>query len=383
MDILFVTLSPIDATFSASFRNRAVIRGFIELGHTVDILTLYPYDKSITVNEAHYSHGVNIIRLNKLGNQNKKDKISLVKKGRNNFLTKIVREMYHRVFPFDSSYFLLKKINVNKIPKERYDIVISSSDPKTSHIAVKKLFDKGLTAEKWIQYWGDPLTLDMTSKLIYPKTLIKKIEFNIIKHADKIIYVSPFTHIEQAKMFRNISEKMTYLPIPYEKEKVFPVTNNQKYIIGYHGFYMKSVRNIIPLYDAVNEMNDKVQLDIIGSSDLYLQSTKNVKVYPNTNKIHEFESNTNLFVVVLNLHGNQIPGKLYHLAATNRPILVILDGEGKDEIRTHLESFERFEFCENETEKIAVAIKRIIKINKHNDPCTAISAKSISESFLC
>ena len=329
MDILFIALSPIDATFSASFRNRAVIKGFIELGHTVNILTVYPYDQSIIIDETECINELEIVRLDKMSDQNDNGQISIVNKGKKNLLTKIVRSIYHRIFPFDSSFFLLKNIDVNNLPKNEYDIVISSSDPKTSHLAAIRLFNKGLKTGKWIQYWGDPLTFDMTSRLIYPKLVVKKIEFNIIKRADKIIYVSPLTKIEQAKIFRNISEKMSFLPIPYEKAKLFSTTNNEKYIIGYHGFYNKAVRNIIPLYDAVNEMNGNVQLDIVGSSDMTLKSTANVKVYANTNKIEEFESKTDLFAVVLNLHGNQLPGKLYHLAATNRPIMVILDGENK------------------------------------------------------
>lgn len=54
---------------------------------------------------------------------------------------------------------------------------------------------------------------------------------------------------------------------------------------------------------------------------------------PNTSKIHEFESKTVLFVVILNLYGNQITGKLYHLIATNRTIMSILDEDSKNEFK--------------------------------------------------
>jgi hypothetical protein len=382
MDILFIALSPIDATFSASFRNRAVIKGFIELGHTVNILTVYSYDQSIIIDETECINELEIIRLDKMADQNDNSQFSIVNKGKKNILTKIVRSIYHRIFPFDSSFFLLKNIDVNNLPKNQYDIVISSSDPKTSHLAALRLFNKGLKAGKWIQYWGDPLTFDMTSRLIYPKLLVKKIEFNIIKRADKIIYVSPLTKIEQAELFRNISEKMSFIPIPYEKAKLFSTTNNKKYIIGYHGFYIKAVRNIIPLYDAVNNMNDNVQLDIVGSSDMSIKCTGNVKVYPNTNKIEEFESKTDLFAVVLNLHGNQLPGKLFHLAATNRPILVILDGERKGEVKKYLEGFGRFIICENNEDSISSTVYKTIKENVHFEPCKAFKASVVARGFL-
>ena len=145
---------------------------------------------------------------------------------------------------------------------------------------------------------------------------------------------------------------------------------------------MKSVRNIIPLYNTVNKINDKVQLEIVGSSDLDLQSTENVKVYPNTNKIYEFESKTELFVAILNLHGNQITGKLYHLTATNRPIMVILDGDSKNDLTKYLASFNSFIVCENNKYSISTTINKTILENLHFNPCLLFKASVVAEGFL-
>jgi len=382
MDILFVTLSPIDATFSASFRNRAVIKGFIELGHSVDILTVDPYDKSITVNEADYSQRVRIIRLNKSGDQKVKDQVRLIKKGRNNFLTKIVRVIYHRIFPFDSSFFLIKNLDIKILPKKTYHLVLSSSDPKTSHLAIKRLIKLGLNYEQWIQYWGDPLAEDISTKLVYPKIILRWIERQLIKNADKIIYVSPITLKVQASSYNELSQKMIFVPIPYAKKKIYPKPNNSVFTIGYFGFYLKSVRNILPLYHAIRKSNGNMHLNIVGSSDFLLKECENVSIYANSNEVARFEANADLIVVILNLHGGQIPGKIYHLAGTNKPVLVIMDGDCKDLIRKYLEKYDRFLFCDNSEESITEALATQLVHRDKFFPSPSLDCTSIASDFL-
>lgn len=380
MDILFVTLSPIDATFSMSFRNRAVLNGFVKLGHKVDVLTICPYDDSIRVRNLDLSQYGTIIRLNKSSNSSKK--IGTPKKGSNSLFSRLIRMVYHRLMPFDSSIFLIRSLSVDLLPKKKYDTIISSSDPKTSHLAVKQLIKTGLVYKKWIQYWGDPLANDITSKLIYPLWALIWLENYLIKNANKIIYVSPITLNEQSAQFIDSAPKMTFLPIPYEKEKIYPKINNDVFIIGYFGFYLKTVRNIKPLYDAVKSSTVKVHLNIVGSTDLQLADCTNISIYPNSNEVSTFEATTDLTVVILNLRGGQIPGKLYHLAATNKPVLVILDGDFKDVIREYLEEYDRFIICENTEDSISKAINSQLISRKEFSPSPLLKCTTIANRFL-
>jgi glycosyltransferase involved in cell wall biosynthesis len=380
MDILFVTLGPIDATFSMSFRNRAVLNGFVKLGHNVDVLTVYPYDDSIRVSSLDLSQYGTIIRLSKSGNSKKK--ISSPKKGSNNLLSRLIRMLYHRVMPFDSSFFLIRSLSVDLLPKKKYDTIISSSDPKTSHLAVRRLINTGLVYKNWIQYWGDPLTNDITTKLIYPKVVLKLLEKRLMKGADKIIYVSPITCKEQSRLFKVYSSKMRFLPIPYEKDKIYPPTQNTKFNVGYFGFYLKSVRNIVPLYNAVKDINHNIHLTIGGSTDLKLDECENISIYPNLNDVFRYESLSDLIVVVLNLRGGQIPGKLYHLSATNKPILVILDGDFKEVIKEYLQGFQRFIMCENDEVSISQAIIKQYLSKQEFVPSPLLTSSSIASQFL-
>ena len=380
MDILFVTLSPIDATFSMSFRNRAILNGFVKLGHKVDVLTICPYDDSIRVRNLDLSQYGTIIRLNKSSNSSKK--IGTPNKGSNSLLSRLIRMVYHRVMPFDSSFFLIRSLSVDLLPKKKYDTIISSSDPKTSHLAVKQLIKTGLVYKTWIQYWGDPLTNDITTKLIYPKVVLKLLEKRLMKGADKIIYVSPITCQEQSRLFKVYSSKMRFLPIPYEKDKIYPPTQNSKFNVGYFGFYLKSVRNIVPLYNAVKDISHNIHLTIGGSTDLKLDECENISIYPNLNDVFRYESLSDLIVVVLNLRGGQIPGKLYHLAATNKPILVILDGDFKEVIKEYLQGFQRFIMCENDEVSISQAIIKQYLSKQEFVPSPLLTSSSIASQFL-
>ena len=77
-----------------------------------------------------------------------------------------------------------------------------------------------------------------------------------------------------------------------------------------------------------------------------------------------------------NLQGGQIPGKIYHYSATNKPILFVLDGteEEKKAIYDFFSKYNRYQFCENNINDIRAAIKEILE--KKNQ----ISAKPV-EAF--
>lgn len=379
MDILFITLSPIESTFSSSFRNRAIIKGLIELGNKVDVLTITPDNSIIHIENLSVLKDVRVIEIKKVFKSNASTIVESPIKKR---FVQLIREVYNKLSLFDVSYFSTKKVDLSGLPQNQYGAIISSSDPKTSHILVANLIKKGLKYNKWIQYWGDPLTIDITSKHIYPKYFTKIVESRILKRANKIIYVSPFTLLGQRCLFPKLAQKMSFLPIPYEFEKIYKETNNEKFIVGYFGYYLKGIRNIMPLYEAFKKFDTSVQLNIVGGSDIRLECTDNISVFPISNKISEFEKDCDLLVVVLNSKGSQIPGKVYHAAATNRPVLVILDGEKSKEIRIYLETYNRFDFCDNNSESIATAIKSIIRKDKQYFPCKELSAKSIAESFL-
>lgn len=327
MKILIISLTPIEALTSAMFRTLALARGLAEAGNKIDFLSV-PFNTLLREGETNDSiKKINIIRTQpnaaykrviESGDRKESYAKTIVKK--------VLRKVWHSCSVYDYTYTIAKNIRIDRLPVRHYDIVISSSDPKSSHIAVKTLQKQGLTYGKWIQYWGDPLAIDIAQESIYPQFIMRHIERNLLHGADDIVYVSPFTLKEQQKLYPAYKERMRFVPVSYMKEEVFPEVENRRFVIGYYGNYECMARNIIPFYEACINLDKSVDVSIYGDSDLQLADTENIHIYPR-GIIEEHKRIADLLVCVMNSQGTQIPGKLYHLAGTNKKVLVVLDVE--------------------------------------------------------
>lgn len=360
MNILFVTLTPLEYNESVTKSNYNILCGLLNLGHNVTILMPTLQHSSISYDDAYLLHNVRKVRIVNtitIGN-----KIRTWIKSR-----KIIGKIYKKLLILDSTREYLLQFNSNIVDtqlSECYDYVISTSDPKTSHLYVRKLIESGLKYGKWIQHWGDPLSGDITRKEFYPKWVIRLVERNIMKHADKIVYVSPFTKEMIAEVHPTLADKISFVPLPSDECKEQPSPIEQKMQgnleLAYLGDYTSKVRNIMPLYNACNKMND-VNLSIVGYTDLQLKSTSNIKIYPRLpqNEANAFRDRADVSISVCNLRGTQIPGKIYYDASTNKHLLVIVDGDKKDDLIVYLKKFERFIVCYNNEQSIIDAINQI------------------------
>jgi hypothetical protein len=282
---------------------------------------------------------------------------------------------------YDYTYDIVRNLDISILPKKKYHCVISISDPKTSHIAVSRLKKQGLVFERWIQYWGDPMTHDITSEVIYPLFIRRVIEEKLLKQADRIAYVSPLTLIQQKKEFPKLANKMVCCLTPFLEERISSRTNHSVYMIGYYGSYMSVARNILPFYEACCMMKNELKAVIIGDGDVKLVSTDNISVLPRGD-VQGYEDSSDLLICILNRRGTQIPGKIYHYAATNKPILVITDGNCSEDIVAFLKEFDRYYFCENTAHAIFKAILDIMKDNREWAPCKAFSSIDIARKLI-
>ncbi len=381
MNILIVSLSPIEAITSAMIRNLALVRGLEESGNHVDFLAV-PFNVLLSqAKENEFVKKINVIRTE---SSSAYDRVVTDRKRKSTFKTfvrNVLRKVWHTFSVYDYTYMIAKSVSISVLPQTHYDMVISSSDPKSSHIAVKTLRKQGLTYDRWIQYWGDPLAIDITKKSIYPRFMLKYIEKKLISGADKIVYVSPFTQKEQQRLFPAYEDKMEFLPIAYMEEEIFPETLNERFVIGYYGNYSSNVRNLRPFYDACTELKEKVDVSIYGDSDMELASTEHVHIFPR-GIIDEHKQIADLLVCVLNSYGTQIPGKIYHLAGTNKKVLVVLDGEYREEMADYLEKFDRFYMCNNEKQSIREKIEEIMKDNRQFEPLRRLRYDSIAQELI-
>lgn len=369
MKILYITADPLEYNTSANMRNRAIINGFIKNGHLVDTLSAsvnsetVGYDKSVNIqnlNKRYWldmskSYSKLVIKKEELNKNRKTNKIKLK-------IKTLLYKIYTKISLYDTKKSLVKKVKEVQF-EEKYDIIISSSDPKSAHLLAEEVIKvNSEITKKWIQYWGDPFAMDINKSSMIPSIIIKKEEKRILSLADKIIYVSPFTHKEQCKLYKKLSTKMFFLPIACERKYNLEKVNKKDCFIklGYFGNYYAKDRNIIPLVE-MSQDDDTIKLILCGNTDVEIPKANNITSYErvSSEKVKELQNEVDILVCVCNRRGTQIPGKIYHYSATNKPILILIDGDNKVELKEYFDSFNRFITCENEKEDILKTIKNL------------------------
>lgn len=362
MNILFVTLFALETNTSVTKSNYGIIQGLMHLGHSVTLL-MPEIDQGVSYYDD--SLDLNGIIIERIKNENIGQQIashSSQATGIRKKFFSIARNIYGKCRIYDRTKALLAEAKNFSGFDKYYDVVISTSDPKTSHLFVKELIKCGLQYGKWVQHWGDPLAGDISKNNIYPDFYIEKVERKIINGADKVVYVSPFTLDAQAKRYSTERSKLSFVPLPCDEcvlEEVEHV-QQEKLNIVYLGDYSSHIRDIIPLYTACSKMNF-AKLIIAGNTDIELEEMDNIRIYPRVPqaKAKELEQQADVIVSIGNLSGNQIPGKLYYSASGNKHILVAIDGENKEEMKKYLESFDRFICCENTVDSLMSALRAL------------------------
>lgn len=384
MKILYVVSRPLEINTSASVRNRATIDGLLELGHEVHLITS-EFDK----NHTNFDESLSNKRLNvkylKLGGVQGFAKIGRKIK----YLSSLKKWVYNIMSKFEIYDNLKGIVNYVKdidIKDGDYDVIISSSDPKSSHLFVNVMFESGVIKDTpWIQIWGDPFFSDITRTNSWLNSKIKKEEEKLLKYARKVIYVSNLTLKEQKEIYPNYAMKMFYEPIPYVKKEIYPTVDMQKDSLTflYCGDYTSEIRNILPLYEAIN--NSKHKLIICGGSNLKLESTDRICILPRVSfeRTKQLERECDVLVHLSNSKGTQIPGKIYQYSGTNKPILFILDGE-KDKIKETFNKYNRYLFCDNNKRQLGLLINSLREkiINENTSPLEEFSPKTISKNIL-
>jgi hypothetical protein len=271
LNVLFVSLSSIESNNSAMLGNISIVKGLVDNGCKVTFLVAKAQKNSAFYDQ--YKFNYKNVQIVEFGDSSTYKLVEISKS--NNIIIKFLLNIYKSFSLFGGSRVLLKysgKIKFN----EHFDLVISASDPKATHLFTKRILEK-ISYTRWIQLWGDPLLLDITSTSKSPAIYKKYIEYSLLKSCDYIIYVSPLTLDEQKKLYKSLSRKMMFFPIPYDEEILYPDTNNKRKILGYFGNYNIVARDITELYNAVKN-NKSLELIIAGDSELKLKNTNNITV---------------------------------------------------------------------------------------------------------
>ena len=354
MKILFISACEDFSDTSAAIRNRAIVKGLVKVSHVTSVEFLLSEKRESKKKVTAYNKICIKYRKNKSDNYRSHSNSNIIIKSM--FLKKLKR-VFRLFFPDILSIYCLFK-GVGELyeftEKNEFDYIILNSDPKGIHFLLfnfrfKRFLDSN-PGSKVVTVWGDPWYLDIHTRKSW---LVKVIERAVLRRSDFIAYNTLGTLKAQKAFYADFRERMIFLPRTIDlksSQDESQARSEESINILYAGDYRSVSRNILPLYESFSSLHD-LSLTICGNSDFQIFSHKNIKVLGRQSKqyVDELIGEAGLLVVLLNLHGTQLPGKLYDYAITNKPILMLYE----DISQTYQVPFPtRFIFLKNETSVI-------------------------------
>lgn len=379
MEILVINGDCILTNTSANLCHLAYIKGLVEAGHNVTLLSAdgrdYITDPSMVVPDevkcftyyaVSFYEKASLMKIKKHGQGKTSDLTQAgltLDKSRENITQKIITFSKKAILSLYGVHGIYAKF-VKKAQQFRsniaFDYILSISTPPSSHLLAYKLIKaKHVQGKHWIQIWEDPWCSDVYG--FSEKRKIYNEEKRLLSFAERICYVSPLTLKNQQKMYPESADKMYWKPLPCYYAERENKTSFSKNIYGYFGAYYPVARNLEPFYQAAVKIG--IEANICGDPSTLFPATDTIHVYARLplDKLRPIEDSTNVLIFLCNRKGGQIPGKIYQYSATTKTILFILDGteEEKTVLKEYFGQFNRYVFCENTVEDIIRAIKEI------------------------
>ena len=316
---------------SAAVRNSALINGLAGNGHIVDVLTIkYPNNRiSSTLRSCSY----NAIFETELGVMDVVQGIANVRKNISDSLLRRIKKNIRELFFFPDIYVSwAEKINPNEFG--HYDLLISSSDYKSSHYVAKKIKQVSPSL-RWIQIWGDPWSIDsMLSRLT--KLRAKRHEKRLLSMADKVVYVSELTSKAIIDMYPYLADKIHYVPRSYFKEIIVSNENRKRFVydIVYAGG-LSAERQFDEFLDCVRLYNEThlehFNVHFYGNYlDRDLERMKKYSfVFSHSTVDYDaildvYAKSDALLFISNGEKSTQIPGKFFDYLGTNLPIICLV-----------------------------------------------------------
>lgn len=387
MKILFVTFSDINICSSSNIRNISLIKGFLDEGNSVDIVTYKTSNKALLADKS-FLPVIEACNIFPIFGHMISEKVSsgLLSSG-GDLKAKLygkLRKLYYSLETVDSLRKVALNADIESLNLGKYDLMVSSSNPYSVHILadrIKKRYFKG--GIKWIQYWGDALYFDtLTRRPIFPHR-VKKAEKKLFSDCDKIVYTNGVVLEMQKKLFPTLADKMSFVETPF----AFTTNENEntEYSVGYFGSFSSLVRDIVPLKNVLSSA--EYSSVIIGNGDVPLQSEHRLTVMPraSVDVVSEYERKTEILVCICNKLSRDgaetglIPGKAYHYGATNKKVLVI---GATPKVKEFLIKYNRYSFAENEEKAISAAVKELLISSAKPTPLSETNPSAAAKKML-
>jgi glycosyltransferase involved in cell wall biosynthesis len=368
--ILYITTDFFLKNSSAAIRNNSLVKGLTICGVDVDVITIRwsPARKSDFF-EKENNGNVYFIDLSKTKKivQNRFNIKNLAFKS---WLKRHIATILY--FP-DTLKSFAKNINKLDLDLMSYDLMITSSEKKSSHFAglqIKKRF-KDL---KWLQIWGDPWVDNFDTPYLH-KFFALYYEAILIKFAEKVFYVSELTTEKLKKRYPQYTEKIDFLPRGYYSP-VYKTQKNgcDKISLLYPGT-LNYGRDIVSLAEAIEEFNknNNRKIELLIYSDP--KWGKKLSIFDSI-KFFSAVDYDKMLKVMKEVDGlvfldnpladdsGQIPGKLFDYFGTNLPILCLFSKNNKIAIK--LKERKRCLVLLNKKDDILKSLCAFIKLTAEN-----------------
>lgn len=334
MRVLYIT-SSFEKIGSASIRNIGLVNGLVNNGCEVDVLTQHWPDSMIDASLKRYQDDrIRIYRdsipIIERYFSNKKILSEVKKKSK---LVRPIVELAKQIYFFPDIDKEWIKLYKKKLDYKKYDLIISSSDTKTSHFIANRIKKKN--GIMWFSYWGDPWKDDMGTKGI-KKILASIYEKKFIYNSDAIFYTSIPTIKSIINRFEDL-ENVYYLPRGYLEKivsKTVEVTDTIRLLYPGSIYYGRDISNLIEQIKNHNEKKKvKIQLEVYGYCDDELKEvyeSRDIKFHNQVDfsRINSVIAKSDGLVILMNdANSHQIPGKLYDFFGTNKMIVAIMPGK--------------------------------------------------------
>ena len=384
MNILVINADYLFVNTSANLCHIAYIKGLVDAGHEVDLLSAdkskYKIDPAMkmpenmrcfTYNGMSFYEKVSLLNSTTCLSSNQNNSSVELKKQSRSWASKLHMLIYNGlrfakkkvldIYGIHGIYATFVRNAARFHSDAMYDYVISISTPTASHLLAHKLISSShIQTKHWIQIWEDPWYSDAygfnSDKRIFRE------EQRLLSFAEHICYVSPLTLKNQQKLYPESAEKMYWQPLPYYYKNEQPSEQNFEHnTYGYFGAYYPATRNLEPFYQAAVQTG--IEVSICGDPSHLFSTTEKVHIYERLplSELKPIEDSTSVLVFLCNRKGGQIPGKIYQYSATNKTILFIMDGTKEEQLvlKEYFSKFNRYVFCQNTVADITRAIRQI------------------------
>lgn len=265
--------------------------------------------------------------------------------------------------------------------KEKFDIVYSMSLSPVTILSAGNLYKKKHHVPHvvhCVDLWPESVLI---TNAVNEKTLLYKILYKWSKSlylkADEILIGSPSFEEYFRKVLKIDDIKLTFVPQPslVEESDLKPFEFDKNYFNILYCGNLGIVQNIPLIAEAMKELkNEKIKFHIIGMGPMSDMLVSQIKKYnlkdnliyygpiPAYKASAYFKSVDALYVSLKNegYVGKTIPNKLIMSMAFKKPILAMLDGDGK----TILEKSKGAIFVDQNSSSLKEGILTISKLNK-------------------